>query len=279
MAKIAAIQMTSQKNIDYNLKRAESLLREAAESGATLAVLPEMFVLQSPETKDKLHIAEPLGKGPIQDFLSEQAKKNQLWIVGGTLPIQSADSMKPYATVCVFNARGEQLAHYHKIHLFDVTIRSTEQYHESATTEPGSDLCLVETPIGKMGLAVCYDIRFPEMFRCLFNQGANLFAVPCAFSSTTGKAHFEVLMRARAIENFSYVVAACQTGLHNSGRSTYGHSMIINPWGEILAVFSEGEGVITANIDLRVLNQMRVNMPIESHQKMKLTCWLPQNHE
>lgn len=277
MTKVAAIQMTSQKSLDHNLKCVESLLKEASQAGAILAVLPEMFALQSPEAKDKLNMAEPLGKGPIQDFLSEQARKNQLWIVGGTLPTQSTHSQKPYATACMFNEKGKQVAHYHKIHLFDVTINSIEQYQESATTEPGDALCLVDTPVGKVGLTICYDIRFPEMFRCLFNQGANLFAIPCAFSPTTGKAHFEILMRARAIENFSYVIAACQTGQHNSKRSTYGHSMIISPWGDILAVLPEAEGVITADIDLLHLNHIRKNIPINSHQKMKLVDWIIDN--
>lgn len=274
-SKVAAIQMTSTSCAEENLNKAKNLLAEAAEKGATLAVLPEMFVLQSPEATDKIHLAESLGQGLIQSFLSEQAKKHHLWIVGGTIPIQSLDPLKPYATSLVFNEQGEQLAHYHKMHLFDVTVSAKEQYHESTTTKPGHELCLIDTPIGKMGLSVCYDVRFPEMFRCLFNQGAELFAIPCAFSPTTGKAHFEILMRARAIENFSYVIAACQTGTHDNGRSTYGHSMIVSPWGEVLACLPHDEGVIVADIDLSLLNQIRTNMPIKAHQKMVLNQWLP----
>lgn len=272
MAKIAAIQMTSQKDVEKNLAKVEQLLKQAASEGATLAVLPEMFPLQSPEALAKLTIAEPLKQGNIHAFLSKQAEKNRLWIVGGTIPVKAKNN-KVYATSLVFNAQGQYIAHYNKIHLFDVKITEQEKYCESATTEAGNNLCLVDTPLGKLGLAVCYDIRFPEMFRCLFNQGAEIFAVPCAFTPRTGKAHFEVLMRARAIENFSYVIAACQTGEHNNGRQTYGHSLIISPWGEILAELPEEEGIIVADIDLYLLKKIRVNIPIKEHQKMILKKW------
>lgn len=274
MTKVAAIQMTSQKNVEHNLKRAESLLNEAVNSGAALAVLPEMFVLQSPEATDKIAIAEPFGMGSIQTFLSEQSIKNNLWIIAGTIPIQSPHSNKPFSATLVFNAQGECVAHYNKMHLFDVSINTSEQYHESYTTTPGEQVSFIDTPAGKIGLAVCYDLRFPELFRCLFNQGAEIFAIPCAFTEKTGQAHFEVLLRARAIENFSYVVAACQTGEHGNHRTTYGYSMIIDPWGEVLAVLPKEEGVITADINLAHLHQIRANIPVKDHQQMRLTHWI-----
>jgi nitrilase len=270
MPKAAAIQMTSTNSLKHNLSVARKLLKQACDAGAKLAVLPEMFPIQSPEAKSKLAIAEPLGEGEIQSFLSEQAKKNELWIVGGTIPIRTQNNNKVYAASLVVDAQGKHVAHYNKIHLFDVCISPQEQYRESATTEPGNHLCIVDTPIGRLGLAVCYDIRFPEMFRCLFNQGAEIFAIPCAFTQKTGKAHFETLMRARAIENFSYLIGACQTGDHGHGRSTYGHSLIVSPWGNLLAELPDNEGIIVAEIDLPLLKQIRTDLPVKEHQTMIL---------
>ncbi len=273
MPKVAAIQMTSTSDVQHNFYVVEKLLQEAADLGVKLAVLPEMFPLQSPEAWGKLTIAESLGNGPIQEFLSQQAKKHHVWIVGGTIPIKTNNPKKVYAASLIFDDNGYQIACYNKIHLFDVIISKQEKYRESETTEPGNILSLVDSPVGKLGLGVCYDIRFPEMFRCLFNQGAEIFAIPCAFTEKTGKAHFEVLMRARAIENFSYVIAACQTGDHGNGRRTYGHSMIISPWGEILDKLEAEEGLVVADIDLLFLKKIRADISIEKHQKMKLNKW------
>lgn len=259
MGKIAAIQMTSTELVSDNLKNAAVLIQEAAKKGAQLIILPEMFPLVG-SAEAKIKISEPFGNGPIQNFLAEQAKKNHTWIIGGTIPIKEKNEAKAKAASLVFNAQGNFVARYDKIHLFDVIISDTESYQESENLAPGNELAIVETPLGKVGLAVCYDIRFPEMFRKLFHSGAEILAIPAAFTMKTGKAHWEVLMRSRAIENFCFVIGACQTGTHPSGRKTYGHSLIIDPWGEVLQKLDTEVGVITADIDLQKLRQIREHM-------------------
>lgn len=268
MDKISAIQMTSTANLTENLSIVESLIKTATQHHSRMVVLPEMFPIMGVETSEKLKISEEFGHGPIQDFLSQQAKKNSLWIVGGTIPIKCKEENKVRAACLLYDENGIVKARYDKMHLFDVIITETESYQESATTEPGDKIVLVDTPLGKLGLSVCYDIRFPELYRSLFNQGAEIFAIPAAFTMKTGKAHWEVLARSRAIENFCYVVGACQTGVHKNGRSTYGHSLIINPWGEIINSIADGVGVITAEIDLEYLRKVRQEIPVGTHQKI-----------
>jgi len=266
--KISAIQMTSTASLVENLAIVETLMNKAVAEGASLIVLPEMFPIAGMETTDKIRVSEPFGTGQIQDFLSQQAQKNNLWIVGGTIPLKTDNPNQISAACLVYNDQGKVVGRYDKIHLFDVDISQTESYRESATTHPGSTVTVIDTPVGKLGLAVCYDIRFPELFRRLFNLGAEIFAIPAAFTVSTGQAHWEILARSRAIENFCYVVGACQTGKHDNGRKTYGHSLIINPWGEVINSLAEGTGVITAEIDREKLHEIRKKMPIADHQKL-----------
>lgn len=268
MNKISAIQMTSTPSVKDNLTIVDSLIKQAVDQGSNLIVLPEMFPIAGLETTDKIKVSEQFGEGPIQDFLSHQAKKNRLWIVGGTIPLKCEQPHKVKAACLVYDDLGNMVGRYDKIHLFDVSISESESYQESATTEPGTNITVVDTPLGKLGLSVCYDIRFPELFRRLFNLGAEIFAIPAAFTVKTGQAHWEILSRSRAIENFCYVVGACQAGTHRNGRQTYGHSLIINPWGEIINSLADGIGVITAEVDLEKLRQIRKNMPIADHQTL-----------
>jgi predicted amidohydrolase len=267
--RVACIQMTSNEDISQNLYAAKNLIQQAAEQGAKLIVLPEMFGIMGLDQMDKVKYGETLGKGPIQDFLSERAAEYGVWLVGGTIPIlTSQDSNKVFASCLVFNDQGERVACYNKIHLFDVQLRaSQENYSESATTERGDEIVVVPTPFGKLGLAVCYDIRFPEMFRLMLKQGVEIIALPAAFTYVTGSAHWDILVKARAIENLSYVLTACQTGTHANGRKTYGHSMIVNPWGEVQVCLPENPGVVMAEINTTFLQQIRNDFPAISHRK------------
>lgn len=267
MHKISAIQMTSTSSVSENLKIAEVLIKQSLEHQTNLVVLPEMFPLFG-QPADKLTVSEEFGHGPIQDFLAKQSKRHKLWIVGGTIPLKSEQPDKIKAACLVFNDHGEVAGRYDKMHLFDATITDSESYQESATIEPGATITVVDTPMGKLGLAVCYDIRFPELFRCLFNLGAEIFTIPAAFTVKTGQSHWEVLARSRAIENFCYVVGACQSGMHDNGRKTYGHSLIVNPWGEVITTLAEGVGIITAEINLDLLKHIRADIPVKSHQKI-----------
>jgi len=250
MTIVAALQMVSVPDRDTNLAEAGRLIAEAAGLGAKLIVLPENFAHMGVEETDKLVLAELPGQGPIQTFLSEQAKQHQVWLVGGTIPVAGSAPARVRAACLVFDDRGRQVARYDKIHLYDVSITEThETYCESDTIEPGDQLVVIDTPFGRMGVAVCYDLRFPEMFRAMSQTGLDIIVIPAAFTATTGKAHWEVLLRARAVENLCYVVAAGQGGLHANGRETFGGSMIIDPWGKVIARFTQGVGVVTASLD------------------------------
>lgn len=272
----AAIQMTSGQEVDKNLKTAANLLESAAMEGANIAVLPEMFSLIGATETEKIDAAEPLGQGKVQDFLANQAIKQGIWLVGGTTPILHAEQQKVLAACLIYNPEGKQVACYNKLHLFDATIQDKEgTYQESKITAAGDSIVLVDTPFGRLGIAICYDIRFPELFRILFQQGMEILAIPAAFTVPTGEAHWEILLRARAIESFSYVIGACQSGSHEGGRKTYGHSMIINPWGEISACLPQGEGFIIADIDKEKLLKIRQDMPTLSHCRIKLETNLP----
>ncbi len=268
MNRVSAIQMTSTISVEENLASAESLIKIAADQGSKLVVLPEMFPILGADSVDKVNVSEKFGDGLIQNFLSQQASKNHLWIVGGTIPLKGNDPGKVKAACLIFDDKGNIAGRYDKMHLFDVVVSESESYQESATTEPGNNVAIIDTPIGRVGLSVCYDIRFPELYRRLFNSGAEIFTIPAAFTVKTGQAHWEVLARSKAIENFCYVIGACQTGQHSNGRATYGHSLIINPWGEVISSLPESTGVITAEIDLEQLKQIRKNMPVNTHQKI-----------
>lgn len=274
MTKIAAIQMASGTNVSANLIEASKQITSAAQAGAKLIVLPENFAVMVFKDADQIKIAEEDGTGPIQDYLSEQAKKNNVWLISGTIPIKSALENKVYAACLVYNEKGERVSRYNKIHLFDVHLELTnETYHESETLEAGNEVVVVDTPFGKIGIAVCYDLRFPELFRQLVLRGAEIIVLPSAFTASTGKAHWEVLLRARAIENLCYIVASAQGGYHVNGRETYGDSMIIDPWGTIMERLPHGSGYIVADIDISSLHKLRQNFPVLQHRK--ISCMLP----
>lgn len=269
MSRIAAIQMTSNFDVVSNLREAARLVGIAARAGAALAVLPENFACMGKVDADRLAIAEDDGHGPIQDFLAEQARVNKLWLVGGTMPIKSADGKRARAACVLHDDSGTRVARYDKIHMFDVRLSNGESYRESSATEPGSDTVVVDTPFGKLGLAVCYDIRFPELFRRLLDRGAEIVAVPAAFTAHTGRAHWEVLVRARAVENFVYVVAGAQWGAHANGRHTHGDSMVVSPWGEVLDRLPQGTGYAIAEVDRNEQAQLRSNLPAIEHRRFR----------
>ena len=265
---IAAIQMVSGPGVAENLAAAADLLAQAAAQGARLAVLPENFALMGQQETDKLAVREAEGQGPIQDFLAEQAARHRLWLVGGTIPLQAAgDDRRVRAACLLFDDRGQPVARYDKVHLFDVrVVGSAEQYAESATIAPGNRYMVAETPLGRLGLAVCYDLRFPEQFRALVEQGMEILALPAAFTAATGLAHWETLLRARAIENQCYVVASAQGGKHANGRETYGDSLIIDPWGVVLNRLSQGPGVVLAEFSRERLEDVRRQFPALHHR-------------
>ncbi len=269
MVKVAAIQMCSSHEVDRNLETAATFIADAAKHDAKLVVLPEMFAIMGQTPFDKVNVKEEFGSGKIQDFLSQQALKHQVWIVGGTIPIACDDVNKVRAACLVYNDEGELVARYDKIHLFDISLSEKETYRESETTEAGDEIVVVQTPYGKLGLAVCYDIRFPELFRCLFNKGAEIIILPSAFTVPTGEAHWELLTRARAVENFSYLIGAAQGGTHVNGRKTFGNTLIIEPWGNIISKKQDlEEGVVYADIDLAKVHEARKKIPAHEHRKI-----------
>ena len=274
MTKIAAIQMASGTNVSANLNEVSRQITSAAKAGAKLIVLPESFAIMGMKDSDLVEIAEIDGSGPIQDFLSAQAKKNNVWLIGGTIPLRSDNENKAYAACLVFNELGVRVSRYDKIHLFDVHLEITsETYNESETVEAGNNVVIVDTPFGKIGLAVCFDLRFPELFRKMTLLGAEIIVVPSAFTAITGKAHWEVLLRARAIENLCYIVASAQGGYHVNGRETHGDSMIVDPWGAILDHLPHGSGFVAADIDIEKTHNIRRNFPVL--QNRKISCTLP----
>ena len=279
--RVAAIQMVSTPTIEQNLSAAARLISQAAERGAELIVLPEVFATLeglSPlaEVGEIAHPAIPsLGATPLQDFLASQAAKHALVIVGGTIPLLSREDGsviedgRVRASSLVFNAQGERVARYDKVHLFDVQVSDAQaQYSESLSYEAGSELACVEVEGYQVGLSVCYDLRFGELYRQLVTLGAQLITVPAAFTAVTGAAHWEPLLRARAIENQCYIVAAAQGGRHSETRETWGHSMIIDPWGVVLDCVNTGEGIAIADIDLARVDDIRLRMPIAQQRRL-----------
>ncbi len=259
--------MTSGPDVQANLQDARALLQEAAGRGAQLAALPENFAFMGLADSDKRRIAEADGSGPIQDFLAQTARRERMWIVGGTVPLRGAADGRVAAASLVYDSAGERRARYDKIHLFDVQLpQRAESYRESANLAPGSTLAVVDTPLGRLGLSVCYDVRFPELFRRLSAAGAELFAVPSAFTEPTGRAHWETLLRARAIENLCYVLAPAQSGFHPNGRETYGDSMIVDHWGQVLDRLPRGRGCVTAEIDRERQRRDRGSFPSLTHR-------------
>jgi predicted amidohydrolase len=267
----ACVQMTSGPDLKANLQAAERAIAESAAYGAHLVLLPENFAFFGLSERDKLAVMEREGAGPIQEFLAATAKRFKVWLIGGSVPLRSQVQDKAYAACLIYAPDGARKGCYHKIHLFDVDLPGTsESYRESDTIASGSQPLLLDTPLGKLGVAICYDIRFPELMRHLSFQGMEILLVPAAFTARTGAAHWEVLLRARAIENQCYVLAADQTGLNARGRQTYGHSMIIDPWGRVLAKLGEEPGVCVARLEKRVLQEVRQAFPALSHRKLFL---------
>ncbi len=267
--KVAALQMTSGPDVAANLAQAAALLEEAARRGAQLAALPENFSFMGLKDADKRAVAEPDGRGPVQDFLAASARRLKLWIVGGTTPLQGGADGRVAAASLVYDAEGARVARYDKIHLFDVDLPGrAESYRESANVTPGAIPAVLDTPVGRLGLSVCYDVRFPELYRHLSAAGAQLLSVPAAFTAPTGRAHWETLLRARAIENLCYVIAPAQSGIHPSGRETYGDSMIVDYWGRVLSRVPRGRGCAVAEVDLARQTSVREGFPALTHRSL-----------
>jgi deaminated glutathione amidase len=272
MGKVAAIQMTSGHVVADNLLAAAALLREAKDAGADVACLPENFCFIGLKDADKLQVAEEDGSGPVQQFLSDSARKLKMWILGGTIVLRGDTPSRVANSSLLIDSDGKRVARYDKIHLFDVTIPGrNEQYRESSHVMPGREAVLADTPVGRLGLSVCYDMRFPELYRELVSQGAEWLAMPAAFTVPTGRAHWETLLRARAIENLCYVVAPAQSGTHSSGRETYGDSLIVDYWGQVLSRLAKGTGVITAEIDLAKQAESRVRFPALANRQLGIS--------
>jgi nitrilase len=263
MVKVAAIQMASGPYVAANLSEAERLIEIAANQGARLVVLPEYFAIMGLKETDKVAVREEEGKGPIQSFLAKMAKKHKIWLVGGSIPLVSNFPNKVRNSCLVFDDKGQLAARYDKIHLFGLDL-GNEHYHEEKTIESGDAIKVVDTPFGRIGLSICYDLRFPELYRAM--KDVNIIVVPAAFTDTTGRAHWETLIRARAIENLSYVIASAQGGYHLSGRETHGNSMIVDPWGVILDRLPRGSGVVIATINPQYQASLRNSLPALKHR-------------
>ena len=264
-ARIAAIQMVSGPTVAGNLEEAGRLIGEAAARGAQLVALPEYFCIMGLKDTDKVDVREPVGDGPIQQFLSAAARKHGVWIVGGSVPLVSNAPRKVRNSSLVYDASGTLVARYDKIHLFGFQM-GEELYHEAGTIEPGDTPVTVDTPFGRLGLSICYDLRFPELYRAM--KDVDIILVPSAFTETTGRAHWEMLLRARAIENLAYVLAPAQGGRHANGRETHGDSMIIDPWGAVLDRLPRGAGVVIADVNLDRMQGLRRNLPALSHRTL-----------
>jgi nitrilase len=275
LTKIAAVQMASGPQLEANLMAAGKLIKQAAGKGAQMVVLPENFALMPMQENENQQIAEAFGQGLIQDSLRESAIKHNVWIVAGSLPLKT-ETDKVTASSLMFDNQGELKARYDKIHLFDVSFEcgadckdntQLETYHESAIFSPGTDIQVVDTPFGKIGLSICYDLRFPTLYRKMVSAGAEIFLVPSSFTAITGKVHWEALLRARAIENQCYVIAPAQGGYHVNGRNTYGHSMVIDFWGRPHEILEKGAGSIMIELDRKAQAATRKNFPVLEHRK------------
>lgn len=265
MTTVAAVQMVSTPDVSENLGAVRRLVAQAAAEGATLVALPEYWPIMGVQDTDKVAHAEQPGSGPIQDCMAALAREHDIWLVGGTLPMVSPDAGRVLNTTLVYAPDGRPASRYDKIHLFGFN-KGSESYDEARTIVPGQDVGVFDAPFGRVGLSVCYDLRFPELYRAMGECA--LIVVPAAFTHTTGLAHWEVLLRARAIENQCYVLASAQGGKHVNGRRTFGHSMLVDPWGEVKAVLPEGEGVIVGELDEGFLAGVRESLPALRHRKM-----------
>ena len=262
--KVAALQMVSTPRVAENIATAAALIAQAAMLGARLVVLPEYFGILGMKDTDKVAVRESDGSGPLQDFLAAVSARHGVWVVGGSVPLSCDEPGKVLNTTLVYDDKGRRVARYDKIHLFGFE-SGTERYQESATIVPGSTPVALDTPFGRLGLSICYDLRFPELYRAL---AADIIAVPAAFTATTGRAHWELLLRARAVENLAWVIAAAQGGRHENGRETWGQSMVIDPWGNVLACQAKGAGIVIAQIDPAFQQKMRASLPALGHRIM-----------
>jgi nitrilase len=256
--------MVSTPRVGDNIATAGRLIAQAAALGAKLVVLPEYFGIMGMKDTDKVAMRESDGEGPLQDFLAAAAAQHGVWLVGGSVPLISPEPGKVLNTTLVFDDKGARVARYDKIHLFGFE-SGKERYQESATIAPGAAPVALDTPFGRLGLSICYDVRFPELYRAL---AADIIVVPAAFTATTGRAHWELLLRARAVENLAWVVAAAQGGVHENGRETFGHSMVVDPWGKVLACQAGGEGIAIAEVDPAYQKKMRASLPALAHRVM-----------
>jgi predicted amidohydrolase len=266
MFRVAAVQMASGPHVAANLQEAQRLIELAAATGARIVALPEYFAIMGMKDTDKVAARERDGTGPIQDFLAEQSKRHKIWIVGGSVPLESSQPDKVRNSCLVYNQAGERVARYDKMHLFGFEM-GQERYSEERTIEPGTSVCVVDSPYGKLGISVCYDLRFPELYRAMGE--VDLIFVPSAFTETTGKAHWDTLIRARAIENLAYVVAPAQGGYHVNGRETHGHTMIVDPWGVVLDRLPRGSGVVVAGVNPTYQSKIRRSLPALTHKTVR----------
>ncbi|MBC7896705.1 MAG: carbon-nitrogen hydrolase family protein [Cytophagaceae bacterium] len=266
MFRVAAIQMASGPHVAANLQEAERLIELAAATGARIIALPEYFAIMGMKDTDKVDARERDGSGPIQSFLAAQARRHKIWLVGGSVPIESGQPGKVRNSCLVYNHLGERAARYDKIHLFGFEM-GQERYSEERTIEAGDQVCTVDTPYGRLGISVCYDLRFPELYRAMGD--VDLILVPSAFTETTGKAHWETLIRARAIENLAYVIAPAQGGYHVNGRETHGHTMIVDPWGVVLDRLPRGSGVVVAGVNPTYQAKVRSSLPALTHKTVR----------
>ena len=264
---IAALQTVSTPDVGRNLDTARRLIEQAARAGAALVALPEYFCLMGMSDRDKLAVAETPGEGPIQKALSDAAREQGVWVIGGTLPLRTANPNLAWNACCVYAPDGTQAARYDKMHLFRYD-NGRERYDEGQVLQAGSEPVAFSAGDLRVGLSVCYDLRFPELYRALMRPPCDLIAVPAAFTHTTGLAHWELLLRARAVENQCYVIAPAQGGLHENGRRTFGHSLIADPWGEVVAMQEEGEGVVLATLDPARIASVRTQLPALSHRRI-----------
>ena len=264
--KIAALQMVSTTDVEQNLETARRLIAQAARDGAELAALPEYFCLMGRSDRDKLGVAEAPGDGPIQAMLADAAREHRVWLIGGTLPIRTDDPERVLNSNCVFAPDGALAARYDKIHLFKYD-NGRERYDEGCAIRAGSVPTTVQVASLRVGLSVCYDLRFPELYREMMHPPCDLISVPAAFTHTTGLAHWELLLRARAVENQCYVIAAAQGGTHENGRRTFGHSMVVDPWGKVVAVLEEGEGAVMAEVEADRIASVRMQLPALEHRR------------
>ena len=263
--RVAALQMVSTPRIDENLRTATRLIADAVAQGARLLALPEYFAIMGMSESDKISVRESDGRGPIQEFLAANAAEHGIWLIGGSLPLWTDDPGKVLNSSLVYGPRGQRVARYDKIHLFGFR-QGVECYDERATIEAGRQPVAFTTPFGRVGLSICYDLRFPELYRAL--GVTELLVIPAAFTETTGRAHWEILLRARAIENQCYVLAVAQGGHHENGRETHGNSMLIDPWGSILDRKMKGPGIVIGDLEQARLGEVRANLPALRHRVM-----------